>query len=102
MRQLLLRVDDSLHALLTEKANAEHRSVNALANDMLMAATAGISSSRARVRLRAAALGMLAPPLGDIRPPASLPPGQRDEVLARTRGIGPVLDQILAEDRDRL
>jgi hypothetical protein len=100
VRQLLLRVDDALHALLTEQARAERRSVNALANDILTAATTGAASARTRVRLRAAALGMLASPLGEPRPtpPTST---ERDKILAKTRGMGPILDRILDEDRDR-
>lgn len=66
MKQLLLRVDDELHAQLTERAQRERRSVNALANEIL---------SRA------------------------MSPRQR--VLDRTRGLGPVLDDLIDEDRDR-
>ncbi|MFB9728106.1 toxin-antitoxin system HicB family antitoxin [Haloechinothrix salitolerans] len=101
MKQLLLRVDDELHAQLTERAQRERRSVNALANEILSRATqAGATSPRHHVRARAAALGLLAAPLAT--------PGRRSEegddrqrVLERTRGLGPMLDDLIDEDRDR-
>ncbi|MPY98260.1 MAG: toxin-antitoxin system HicB family antitoxin [Actinophytocola sp.] len=101
MKQLLLRVDDELHAQLTARAQRERRSVNALANEILSRATqAGATSPRQQVRARAAALGLLAAPLA---PPEQQPDDSRDRerVLDRTRGLGSVLDDILAEDRDR-
>ncbi len=101
MKQVLLRVDDELHAQLTERAQRERRSVNALANEILSRATqAGATSPRQQVRARAAALGLLAAPL---TPPESHPEGadSRQRVLDRTRGLGPVLDDLIDEDRDR-
>lgn len=98
MKQMLLRVDDELHAQLTERAHRERRSVNALANEILGRAThAGSTSPRQQVRARAAALGLLAPPLAA----PALRHRDRQRVLDRTRGLGPVLDQLLDEDRDR-
>lgn len=100
MKQLLLRVDDQLHAQLTERAQRENRSVNALANEILGRATrAGSTTRQQAVRARASALGSLAPPL----PPPATRHGQRDRqrVLDRTRGLGPVLDDLIDEDRDR-
>lgn len=101
MKQLLLRVDDDLHARLTERAKREHRSVNAIANEILSVIGADDSrSEQEKVQARLAARGML----------ASAPPDDdsidRDELRARAiksmRGAGKLLDAILDEDRDRL
>lgn len=101
MKQLLLRVDDALHAQLTERAQREHRSVNALANEILATATRpGSSSPHQAIRARAAALGMLAPPLASS-PPEPVGQDQRQKVIDKTRGLGTVIDDILDEDRDR-
>ena len=55
------------------------------------------SRAHDRVRDRAAALGMLS----DLdAPPVSA--SERQRIIARTHGLGPVLDRLLAEDRDRL
>lgn len=105
MKQLLLRVDDDLHARLTERAKREHRSVNAIANEILsvIGETDGRTETE-KVRAKAAALGMLAPhlkiakettPVGDVE-------ALRARVLDSMRGVGPILDSILDEDRDRL
>jgi plasmid stability protein len=105
MKQLLLRVDDDLHARLTERAKREHRSVNAIANEIL--AVVGESNGRTqteKVRARAAALGMLAPPLKAVERGEHVRDVEllRAEVLESMRGVGEILDRILDEDRDRL
>ncbi|MGH9120950.1 MAG: hypothetical protein ACRDYC_03250, partial [Acidimicrobiales bacterium] len=73
------------------------RSLNAVATEILdAAADADEGDRRARLRARAATLGILrptaAPPLGSAR---------RSRILASTRGTGPILDRLLAEERDR-
>lgn len=105
MKQLLLRVDDDLHARLTERAKREHRSVNAIANEIL--AVVGESNGRTeteKVRARAAALGMLASPLKAVEHGRQVRDVEalRAEVLESMRGVGEILDRILDEDRDRL
>lgn len=101
MKQLLLRVDDALHAQLSERAQREHRSVNALANEILATAIRPASSSAHQsIRARAAALGMLAPPLVSS-PSAHVGQDQRQQIIDKTRGLGAVIDDILNEDRDR-
>lgn len=106
MKQLLLRVDDDLHARLTERAKREHRSVNAIANEILSVVGEGDGRTESeRVRARAAALGMLAPPLKAVERhgrPVKDVETLRAEVLDAMRGVGEILDGILDEDRDRL
>ncbi|MCC3764839.1 toxin-antitoxin system HicB family antitoxin [Glycomyces sp. TRM65418] len=106
MKQLLLRVDDDLHARLTERAKRERRSVNAIANEILSVVGEGDGRTASeRVRARAAALGMLAPPLKAVERhdrPVKDVETLRAEVLDSMRGVGEILDGILDEDRDRL
>jgi len=106
MKQLLLRVDDELHARLSERAKREHRSVNSIANEILTIAYPDDSrTADERVKARAAALGMLAPPLPHVGEPLD-PDIDIDELRERAiesmRGVGPILDSILDEDRGRL
>jgi hypothetical protein len=106
MKQLLLRVPEDLHRRLAARAAREGRSMNAVAGAMLDAATdadLGIPPNPAptpqeRLRARARALGMLS----EV-PAAPVSKTERDRIIASTRGIGKVLDRIIAEDReDRL
>ncbi|MFC4590911.1 FitA-like ribbon-helix-helix domain-containing protein [Sphaerisporangium corydalis] len=107
MKQLLLRVDDELHARLRERARREHRSINAIANDILaVAATVDPDSPRDRLRSRAAALGVLAarsPREPGDGAPASPPrhPVDLNTIADLTAGWGPQLEKIFAEDRER-
>lgn len=102
MKQLLIRVDDEVHARLRQRAKDEGRSVNALLNDVvLIASQVDRDSERDRIRSRAAAMGMLT-----VIPPAPLSPPldreQYQQALDGARGWGQVIDGILDEDRDRL
>lgn len=70
--------------------------MNALAGAILDSCTdADMGNPRQRVRARAAALGMLseveAPPVSEA---------ERERIVASTRGLGPILDRLVAEDRD--
>lgn len=108
MKQLLLRIDDDVHARLRERARRENRSINAIAGDILaVAATVDPESPRDRLKLRAAALGMLATPAQHDaeeagRTDPSRPRVDMDEIARLTAGWGPQVDQIFAEDRERL
>lgn len=98
MKQLLLRVPDQVHRRLAARAARDGRSVNAVANEILDAAVdADEGDRRTRLRARAATLGVLrsgtAPALGSSR---------RRRIIASTRGTGPVLDRLLAEERERV
>jgi plasmid stability protein len=98
MRQLLLRVPDDVHRRLAARAARAGRSVNAVATEILDAAVdADEGDRRARLRARAAVLGVLrsgtAPAVGSSR---------RRRILASAKGTGPALDRILAEERERV
>jgi plasmid stability protein len=96
MKQLLLRVPEDLHRRIAARAAREGRSMNAVAGAILDSSTdADMGDRRERLRARAAALGMLsevdAPPMSKA---------ERERIIASTRGIGPVLDRLIDEDRD--
>jgi hypothetical protein len=99
VKQLLLRVPEDLHRRIAARAAREGRSMNAVAGAILDAATdADIDTPRERLRARAVALGMLSE-----LPAAPVSTIERERIIASTRGVGQVLDRILAEDReDRL
>jgi plasmid stability protein len=102
VKQLLLRVPEDLHRRLAVRAAREGRSMNAVAGAILDASTdADLSATpnpQERLRARARALGMLS----EV-PARPVSKAERDRILASTRGIGKVLDRIIAEDReDRL
>ena len=99
MKQLLLRVPDSVHAKIASRAKREGRSINAVATEILDAVAGAATGSRqARLRARAALLGLL-PPTEQAAPPA-VP--SRAAALLAGQGIGPVLDELLVEDREVL
>lgn len=106
VKQLLLRVPDDLHQRLTALAADSGRSVNALATTILSeAAGEQAGSRRARLRARAAALNVQAAPATASGAPdasaPSLPAVARSAAIESTRGLGPLLDAIVDEDRDR-
>lgn len=97
MKQLLLRVPDDVHRRLAARAARAGQSVNAVANAILDAAVdADEGDRRSRLRARAAMLGVLRSEAAPL-----VNPGRRRSVIASTKGIGPVLDQLLADERDR-
>ena len=94
MRQILTRVDDELHARLRERATAEGRSMNELVVEALQRQLDAGDDPRARLRARAAALGLLAEPsgplTGDLRPEEG-----RAQAVEALRGAGEaVLDAL--------
>lgn len=102
MKQLLIRVDDEVHARLRQRAKDEGRSVNALLNELvLIASQVDRESARDRIRSRAAAMGMLSViPPAPLSPPLSLK--QYRHAIDGARGWGQTIDDILDEDRERL
>jgi plasmid stability protein len=97
MKQLLLRVPDEVHRRLAVRAAREGRSVNALATELLdLGAEADLGDRGSRLRARAAAAGLLrsvpAPPV---------PAAERRAIVASTRGLGRVVDALIAGERDR-
>jgi plasmid stability protein len=97
MKQLLLRVPDDVHRRLAARAAREGRSMNALATEVLDAAADGdLGDRQARLRAKAAALGILrtvdAPPVSDE---------DRRRAIASMRGLGPMADRLIDEERER-
>lgn len=85
MRQILTRVDDRLHAQLKERAAAEGRSMNELVIEALHRQLDADDDPRARLRARAAALGLLAYP---AQRPQQGSPLTHDEVIEELKGAG--------------
>jgi plasmid stability protein len=95
MRQLLLRIPDDLHARLTGRARRCGRSANAIATEILEQGVSDESGdARATLRSRARRLGVLASPTVAMEAPAD-----RKAALESVQGIGPILDELLAEGR---
>ncbi|MGH3977803.1 MAG: FitA-like ribbon-helix-helix domain-containing protein [Pseudonocardiaceae bacterium] len=95
MRQLLLRIPDDLHARLASRARRSGRSANAIARELLEAGIADESGdARATMRAKARRLGVLA-----SSPIAAFSTGDREAALEAARGLGPVLEQLLADGR---
>jgi plasmid stability protein len=98
MKQLLLRVPDDVHRRLAARAARAGQSINAVANEILDAAVdADEGDRRLRLRARAATLGLLRPAAGAVVGPA-----RRGRIVGSTRGTGPVVDRLLADERDRV
>jgi hypothetical protein len=89
-----------VHQRLAERAAAEHRSVNALATELLDRSvdTVAGASERARIVAKARRLGLLAD-APDEPVPAAEPALTRAEAVRASRGIGPVLDRLLDDGR---
>jgi hypothetical protein len=101
MKQLLLRVPEELHERLAARARRERRSVNSLATELIemTVGAGGPSDRRARLRAKAAALGILRPA---PRPEKRLTAAERQAAIDSTRGLGPMADRLIDEDRGRL
>jgi plasmid stability protein len=98
VKQLLLRVPDELHQRLSQRAEREGRSVNALATEVLaVAASVDPGSRRDRLRLRVAMLG-LASPDGPYRAGATTA-AERQQAIDSMRGLGHVIDSIIDDGR---
>jgi plasmid stability protein len=97
VKQLLLRVPADLHRRLAARAAREGRSVNAVATELLdLTAEADQGDRRSRLRAAAAAAGFLR----GVRS-RDLPPGRRGQIVDSTRGLGPIADALIADERDR-
>lgn len=92
MKQILTRVSDEQHATLKRRAAREGRSMNDLVVAALDRAALEDSDPRERLRARAAALGILAEPMG---PPPTGPIPSYEEILEENRGSGPALSEAL-------
>jgi plasmid stability protein len=97
MKQLLLRVSEDIHRRLVSRAAREGRSLNAVATEILdAAADADGGDRRAQVRAAAAAAGMLR--TVSARPASAT---RRRRIVESTRGLGPQVDHMLAQERER-
>lgn len=100
VKQVLLRVPDDVHQRLAQRAAAEHRSVNALATELLDRAVdvgAG-ASERSRIVAKARRLGLLADVTAE--PGAFVDVAEAHAAaIEASRGFGPVLDRLLDEGR---
>ncbi len=68
-----------------------------MATDILDAAVdADEGDRRARLRARAGSLGVLRAVTA-----AAVAPADREQIIAATRGIGPVVDSFIADERER-
>ncbi len=96
MKQLLVRVPYDLHRRLAARAARAGRSVNAVANEILDSAIdADEGDRRTRLHARATALGVVQ---SATRPVVSIP--KRRRIVASTKGAGPVIDRLVAEERE--
>lgn len=95
--QLLLRVPDDVHRRLAARAEREGRSVNAVANKILDASIdADQGDARTRLRARAAGAGTLR-----VVSAPRVDPERRREIIESLRGVGPILDDLLTQERER-
>jgi plasmid stability protein len=97
VKQLLLRVPEDIHLRLAARAAREGRSLNALATEILdAAADADSGDRRAQLRAAAAVAGTLRRVNG--RPVSA---ARRRRITESTRGLGPQVDRLLAQERER-
>ena len=106
MKQLLLRVDEALHASLGAQARASGKSVNALANEIL---SLGIDpariSRRDRLQLKLIAVGEVgrgrrgSTPELDAIPTSAEIAGVREHALSSMRGAGPLAESLIDFER---
>jgi plasmid stability protein len=92
VKQLITRLDDDLHASLKARAAAQRRSLNELVVETLAAAVAA-PATKAGVRERARAAGMLVvpePPSGAVAPA---------DLRAGVAGTGKAVSSALHDDR---
>lgn len=86
-----------MHRRLAARAERAGQSVNAVANSILEAAVdTDQGDRRTRLRARVSTLGIL-------RSSASpaISSDRRQRIIATAAGLGQVVDQLLADDRDR-
>ena len=97
MKQLLLRVDDALHARLAEQAAETGMSVNALAGSILGLGIDPLRATRQqRLTLRLVTIGAV----GRRRTPqVSGVDVDRSAALESMRGVGPIADALLDDQR---
>ena len=93
MKQMIVRVDDELHAQLKARAAAEGRSLNDLMNATLAAAVE-VGTTRKTLRTRARLAGRIVVPDAPRRVPS------RKSALTATSGLGRAASEALRAERD--
>ncbi len=104
MKQLLLRVDDELHARLTAQAKARGSSVNALANQILSLGIDPADFSRKdRLKLRLMEIGSVGRERQRASHPSTSAQGTSaiERAIESMQGAGPLADDLLSWERDR-
>lgn len=97
MKQLLLRVPADIHRRLAARAEREGRSLNAVATEILdTAADTDRGDRRMGLRAAAAAAGTLR-----STPARRVTASRRRRIIDSTRGLGPQVDRLLAQERER-
>ncbi|OIN78019.1 hypothetical protein BMG05_25380 [Mycobacterium malmoense] len=88
---------EDVHRRLAARATREGRSLNAVATEILDAAADADGGDR-RVQLRAAAVAA-----GTLRRVSARPVSaeRRRRIIESTRGLGPQIDLLLAQERER-
>lgn len=99
MRQMIVRLDDDLHARLKQRAAEEHSSVNAVAVEAFEAFVARTETPRQRLARKAKRLGIRVVEPRPGTPPFDL---ERHNALRAELppGLGEIVDMSLAEDRE--
>lgn len=104
MRQLLLRVDDELHARITAQAKAQGLSVNTLATRILgMGINPAEFDRKDRIKLQMMELGTLGRRRRRDAPVRGLPENTTAVIergIEAMRGVGPLADELLARERN--
>jgi plasmid stability protein len=90
VKQLIVRLDDDLHARLKARAARQERSMNSLVEELLERELPP-EDRREALRRRAEALGIR---FVDVPPPDGRVPSL-DEAIEMTRGAGPVFSEAL-------
>lgn len=103
MKQLIARIDPELHARLKRRAEDEGRSINSVVTEALEA-VAEPENPRAALRARAKRLGI--PLVGGYGPPPTEEQLERRNAgraknLEATRGLGPILVDLILEERNK-
>ncbi|MFN2464390.1 MAG: Arc family DNA-binding protein [Candidatus Dormibacteria bacterium] len=97
MKQLLLRLPEEVHYRLAARAKRAGQSINSVATEILDASLDSDTAGRQeRLRARARALGVLREGSS-----VTVSPARRRRILGTMRGLGPVADRLLMEERER-
>ena len=97
MKPVLLWISDETYRRLVARATRDGRSLTCVAAEILDAAVgANPGTRRQRLRATAAAVGILGPVAA-----AAVSPQCRRRIIASTQGLGAVVDEALADERER-